>query len=167
MSGRKEAARLRAIERRLNDQAYPVICAELARLDAECEALRAENEDLRARLARAEECAEGWREDALDALEREADSKGGAVGLTMGGHLVVCDEAAVGAMEDLVVIGATATRLGAGDVRPGFFDDLWGGCLDAPQQFPSGSARYVDGGYDTGFCSSREVSGRCFVGGGA
>lgn len=81
---------LRALRRRLNAQAYDLVNEALARLDAENEALRAENDDLRARLSWAEDCAERWREDAIEALNHAADEVGGAPGLTMDGRLVVC-----------------------------------------------------------------------------
>ena len=81
---------LRALRRRLNAQAYDLVNEELARVDAENEALRAENELLRTRLAWTEDCAESWREDAIAALNEVADKVGGAPGLTMDGRLVVC-----------------------------------------------------------------------------
>ena len=61
---------LHALRRRLNAQAYDLVNEELARVDAENEALRAENELLRTRLSWAEDCAESWREDALVARFR-------------------------------------------------------------------------------------------------
>ena len=81
---------LHALRRRLNARAYDLVNEELARVDAENEALRAENETLRTRLAWAQDCAESWREDALEALNHVADGVGGAPGLTMDGRLVVC-----------------------------------------------------------------------------
>jgi hypothetical protein len=84
------AARLGVLERRLNAQAYPVLCAELVRLAAE-------NERLRAALVQAEDCAEGWREDAMAALDCAARAGGGAPGLTLDGRLVLCPAAGVAA----------------------------------------------------------------------
>ncbi len=81
---------LHALRRRLNAKAYDLVNEELARVDAENEALRAENETLRTRLAWAEDCAESWREDAIAALNEAADKVGGTPGLTMDGRLVVC-----------------------------------------------------------------------------
>lgn len=81
---------LHALRRRLNARAYDLVNEELARVDAENEALRAENELLRTRLSWAEDCAETWREDALAALNHVADTVGGAPGLTLDGRLVVC-----------------------------------------------------------------------------
>ena len=81
---------LHALRRRLNARAYDLVNEELARVDAENEALRAENETLRTRLAWAEDCAESWRKDAIAALNEVADKVGGAPGLTMDGQLVVC-----------------------------------------------------------------------------
>jgi hypothetical protein len=46
-------------------------------------------EELQRRVAWAEDCAERWRDDALDMQEQLADSAGGQPGLTMGGRLVV------------------------------------------------------------------------------
>ena len=73
----------------MNAKAYDLVNEELARVDAENEALRAENESLRTRLAWAEDCAESWREDAIAALNHAADAVGGAPGLTLDGRLVV------------------------------------------------------------------------------
>ncbi|MBI3101998.1 MAG: hypothetical protein HYY98_10655 [Burkholderiales bacterium] len=81
---------LRALRRRLNAQAYDIVNEALARMDAENEALRAENERLRTQLAWAEDNAERWREDAIEALNHAADEVGGVPGLTMDGRLVVC-----------------------------------------------------------------------------
>lgn len=81
---------LNALRRRLNAQAYDLVNEELARMDAENEALRTENELLRTRLAWAEDCAESWREDAISALNDMADKVGGVPGLTVDGRLVVC-----------------------------------------------------------------------------
>ena len=81
---------LHALRRRLNARAYDLVNEELARVDAENEALRAENETLRTRLAWAEDCAESWREDAIAALNRAAEDVGGTPGLTLDGRLVVC-----------------------------------------------------------------------------
>ena len=80
---------LRALRRRWNAQAYDLVNEELARLDAKLDALRAENESLRSQLSWAEDCAERWREDAIEAINAQADAAGGAVGLTPSGHLVV------------------------------------------------------------------------------
>lgn len=81
---------LHALRRRFNARAYDLVNEALARMDAENEALRAENESLRTRLAWAEDCAEHWREDAMEALNQAADAVGGAPGLTMDGRLAVC-----------------------------------------------------------------------------
>ena len=86
---------LRALRRRLNAAAYDLVNEELARRDAECEALRAENESLRTQLAWAEDCAERWREDAITALNEQAADVGGVVGLTQAGQLVVVPAAGV------------------------------------------------------------------------
>ena len=81
---------LRALRRRLNAQAYDLVNEELARVAAENDALRVENEELRTRLSWAEDSAELWREDAISALNHTADELGGTLGLTMNGRLVVC-----------------------------------------------------------------------------
>lgn len=73
---------LHALRRRLNAAAYDQINEELARLDLE-------NESLRTQLAWAEDRAERWREDAISALNDQAEATGGAVGLTQSGHLVL------------------------------------------------------------------------------
>lgn len=46
-------------------------------------------EELQRRVAWAEDCAERWRDDALDLQSQLADDTGGAPGLTMSGRLVV------------------------------------------------------------------------------
>lgn len=146
----------------------------MARLDKECEAMRAEIEDLRQRLSWAEDNAERWRDDALEAINREAEATGGTPGLTMDGRLVVCAPIedpvsapmAVAAQEQSarpMVISALATRVRTGDIRPGFQEAALAACLDAPSQFPRGGALYWDG-YDTGYFGSRECSG-WFLGG--
>ena len=80
---------LKAMRRRWNALSYDLLNEEVARLDRENDELRAANEELRVRLARAEEWAESWRQDALEAMELLADENGGVVGLTKGGNLVV------------------------------------------------------------------------------
>lgn len=76
-------AALHAMRRRWNAASYDLLCAEIARLDAE-------NEDLRQRLTWAEDCAESWRQDAIQALNDQADAVGGVVGLAQSGQLLVC-----------------------------------------------------------------------------
>ena len=80
---------LRAMRRRWNAAAYDLVNEELARVALENERLQAENEELRRELSWAEERAEHWREDAISALNDQAEAIGGAVGLTLAGHLVV------------------------------------------------------------------------------
>ena len=80
---------LRALRRRWNAPAYDLVNEELARLDAKLDALRAENESLRSQLSWAEDCAERWREDAIEAINAQAEAQGGVVGLTQAGQLVV------------------------------------------------------------------------------
>ncbi|KEH07085.1 hypothetical protein GY14_30275 [Delftia tsuruhatensis] len=80
---------LHALRRRLNAAAYDQVNEELARLDLENEALRAGIEELRQRLAWAEDCAEHWREDAFSALNEQAEATGRAIGLTQAGHLML------------------------------------------------------------------------------
>lgn len=80
---------LHALRRRLNAQAYDLLCEEIARLDGECERLKEENATLSQRLSWAEDCAERWRDDALEALNAQADATGGSVGLTPAGRLLV------------------------------------------------------------------------------
>jgi hypothetical protein len=57
---------------------------ELGHLRTLAAAQAEEIEDLQRRLAWAEDCAERWRDDALQAI----DDAGLAPGLTLGGHLV-------------------------------------------------------------------------------
>lgn len=66
-----------ALRRRLNAAAYDLLCDEIARLDAE-------NERLRERLQYAEQCAEMWQRDAIEAIEQS----GCAPGLTIDGQIV-------------------------------------------------------------------------------
>ncbi len=66
-----------ALRRRLNAAAYDLLCDEIARLDAE-------NESLRERLQHAEQCAEMWQRDAMEAIEQS----GFAPGLTIDGRIV-------------------------------------------------------------------------------
>lgn len=82
-------SQLRALERRLNAMAYEPLCAEIARLDALVTALQAENEELRSQLAYADDCAERWRDDALQAI----NNAGAEPGLTVDGRLVACPPA--------------------------------------------------------------------------
>lgn len=84
---------LRALRRKLNAASYDLLCEEITRLDAECERLRAENASLSQRLSWAEDCAESWREDAIAAINAQADAQGGVVGLTQAGQLVVVPSA--------------------------------------------------------------------------
>lgn len=76
------SAFVRGLRRRLNAQAYEMLCEEIARLDAE-------NEQLRSDLARAEDTAEHWRQQCLEIYHAQADEEDGDVGLTPSGHLVV------------------------------------------------------------------------------
>lgn len=80
---------LRALERRLNAQAYGLLCEEISRLAAENERLQADNSSLRSQLSWAEDCAESWRENAIELMNGRADAEGGSPGLTIDGRLVV------------------------------------------------------------------------------
>lgn len=62
---------------------------ELNTLRERCEQQHAEIERLRAELAYAERCAEGWRDDALRAMEAACADGARAPGLTMSGALVL------------------------------------------------------------------------------
>lgn len=86
-------AALRRLNRRLNADAYDLLCAEIARLHAENETLCCENETLRSQLAWAEDCAERWRTDAIEAI----NAAGAEPGLTMNGRLVACTPAGAAA----------------------------------------------------------------------
>ena len=72
-------ARLR---RRLNALAYDLVHEELARLDQE-------NEALRSAVLRAEESADYWREQCLQALESTAAQCQGHVAMAPNGQLLV------------------------------------------------------------------------------
>lgn len=92
-----ELKALRALERRLNAQAYDLLCEELSRLAADNERLQAENESLQGRLSWAEDLAESWRENAVQLMNERAEEEGGSPGLTMDGRLVVIPAASQGA----------------------------------------------------------------------
>ncbi len=71
-----------ALFARLDDHAYDQLCAEVARLADE-------NDRLRRELARMEDIAEGWREEAMSLHEQLAQAFGGQRGITQSGALVV------------------------------------------------------------------------------
>lgn len=73
---------LQVLLHRLDEYAYDQLCAEVARLAEE-------NERLRAELARMEDSAEGWREEAMSLHEQLATAIGGQPGITQTGALVV------------------------------------------------------------------------------
>lgn len=73
---------LTRIQRRLDTQALVQLRAEAARLAAE-------NEELRERLAWAEDDAEGWRRDATEMHLQLCEQRGGVPGITVDGQLVV------------------------------------------------------------------------------
>jgi len=74
---------------RLNAMAYDLVNEELARVAAENERLQSENDELRAKLAYAEDCAERWRDDAVSNLNEYSDSSNGVIGLTQNGCVLV------------------------------------------------------------------------------
>lgn len=71
-----------ALLRRLDEHALEQLCQQVVRLDEE-------NARLRAELARAEENAEGWREEAMSLHEQLATALGGQPGINQSGALVV------------------------------------------------------------------------------
>ncbi|MFI8609492.1 hypothetical protein ACIGFL_14395 [Pseudomonas sp. NPDC077649] len=71
-----------ALLRRLDEQALEQLCQEVTRLDEE-------NASLRTELARMEDNAEGWREEAMSLHEQLATALGGQPGITQAGALVV------------------------------------------------------------------------------
>lgn len=77
------------LRHRLNALAYDLVNEELARVAAENERLQAENDELRGRLAYAEDCAERWRDDALSNLNEHSHAVNGVVGLTQNGCVLV------------------------------------------------------------------------------
>ena len=77
-----KASNLKALLHRLDEHAYDQLCAETARLAEE-------NDRLRNELARMEECAEGWREEAMSLHDQLANALGGQPGITQSGALVV------------------------------------------------------------------------------
>ena len=80
---------MQAMRRRWNALAYDMVNEELARVALENDRLQAENEELRRQLVDAEDRAECWREDAISALNTQAEITGGTVGLTLSGHVLV------------------------------------------------------------------------------
>ena len=80
---------MQAMRRRWNALAYDMVNEELARVALENDRLQAENEELRRQLVDAEDRAECWREDAISALNTQAEITCGTVGLTQSGHLMV------------------------------------------------------------------------------
>lgn len=77
-----KAIDIRALLRRLDEQALEQLCQEVTRLDEE-------NARLRAELARMEESAEGWRDEAMSLHEQLAIALGGQPGINQSGALVV------------------------------------------------------------------------------
>ncbi len=77
-----KAIEIRTLLARLDAQALEQLCQEVTRLDEE-------NARLRADLARMEENAEGWREDAMSLHEQLATALGGQPGINQSGALVV------------------------------------------------------------------------------
>ena len=80
---------MQAMRRRWNALAYDMVNEELARVALENDRLQAENEELRRQLVDAEDRAECWREDAISALNTQAEITGGIVGLTQSGQVMV------------------------------------------------------------------------------
>ncbi len=80
---------VQAMRRRWNALAYDMVNEELARVALENDRLQAENEELRRQLVDAEDRAECWREDAISALNTQAEITGGIVGLTQSGQVMV------------------------------------------------------------------------------
>lgn len=81
----KTCRSITALQRRLNAEAYDLLCEEIAKLDADRDRLQAENDDLRRQLAWAEDAADMWR----DAITQTAAETGSALGLTCSGHVLV------------------------------------------------------------------------------
>jgi hypothetical protein len=77
-----KAINLQALLRRLDEHALEQLCQEVTRLDEE-------NARLRAELARLEENAEGWRDEAMSLHEQLATALGGQPGINQAGALVV------------------------------------------------------------------------------
>lgn len=77
-----KAIHLPALLRRLDEHALEQLCQEVTRLDEE-------NARLRAELARMEDNAEGWREEAMRLHEQLATALGGQPGINQSGALVV------------------------------------------------------------------------------
>ncbi|MDH1681107.1 hypothetical protein N5E30_05855 [Pseudomonas chengduensis] len=77
-----KAIDIRALLRRLDEHALGQLCQEVTRLDEE-------NARLRADLARMEENAEGWRDEAMSLHEQLAIALGGQPGINQSGALVV------------------------------------------------------------------------------
>ncbi|PKF70421.1 hypothetical protein CW360_14070 [Pseudomonas fluvialis] len=77
-----KAIDIRMLLRRLDEQAQEQLCQEVARLFDE-------NACLRAELARMEECAEGWCNEAQRLHQELAAATGGQTAITQSGALVV------------------------------------------------------------------------------
>lgn len=77
-----KAIDIRALLRRLDEHALEQLCQEVTRLDEE-------NARLRAELVRAEDNAEGWRDEAMSLHEQLATAMGGQPGINQSGALVV------------------------------------------------------------------------------
>ena len=80
-------------------------------------------EELQRRAAWAEDCAERWRDDALDMQEQLADTTGGQPGLTQEGRLVVAEVALLPAI---------------GEPWPGIEGSLYAGAAAAEGDQPDG-----------------------------
>lgn len=77
-----KAIDIRALLRRLDEQALEQLCQEVTRLDEE-------NTRLRIDLVRMEECAEGWCNEAQRLHQELAQATGGQTAITQSGALVV------------------------------------------------------------------------------
>ena len=84
-------------------------------------------DELQRRLSWAEDCAERWRDDALDLQHQLADDTGGQPGLTRGGRLVV-----VAAPQASVAVPAI------GQPWPGIAGSLYAGIAAAQGEQPDG-----------------------------